>query len=181
MVDIGFTTDDIMKRLDFPTPRKRVEEAVFQRLTETGILLEELPVRPGDLRVIRPGQGGAPGLAPLLRSALERDGEEHSYVSCPFGTIRRDREVRLRQMLSCLTSRERDYLLGIPWRPKVMYHRLNSRMYEISLCLAEHGTADLDFYFLKSGLRLTCRDGGRTEEPPERGDRRTAADKTGMI
>lgn len=54
-------------------------------------------------------------------------------------------------MLSCLTSREKDYVLGIPWEMQVMYHRLNSRMREISIQLVLHNR-DMywDFYFLKS-------------------------------
>lgn len=89
-----------------------------------------------------------------LHRQLERNGEAESYVSCPYGTIYRDREQRLGRMLSCLTGREREYILGIPWEMRVMYHRLTPRMLEIATQLALHGEVEQSFYFLRSRIKL---------------------------
>ena len=53
-------------------------------------------------------------------------------------------------MLACLTTRERDYLMGIPWKMQIMYHRLNSRMREIGIQMAIYSDTELKFYFVKS-------------------------------
>lgn len=165
LCDLGYTTDAIMARLEFPTPRGRVEKTVYRYLTEKGVLLEALPAADGkgagvseeNMQTVYANDLTEASLCALLRKYIGRNGEENSYVSCPFGTIRRDREARLQQMLACLTAREREYLLGIPWKPMIMYHRLNSRMLEISICLALHSDASMKFYFLKSGEMLCVR------------------------
>lgn len=154
LVSSGYTTDQIMQRLDFPTPRARVEQTVYRCMTEDGTLLESLPVSEETLETIVLRNAKPAQLASLLSDYLGRNGEENSYVSCPFGMIRRDREARLARMTACLTAREREYLLGIPWKMQVMYHRLNSRMREISLQMAVYSDAEMKFYFLKSGRIL---------------------------
>ncbi len=150
LVSSGYTTDQIMQRLDFPTPRERVEQTVYRCMTESGTLLESLPVPEENMETVFLKDAKPAQLAALLSEYLGADGEEFSYVSCPFGTIRRDREIRLARMMACLTAREREYLLGIPWKMQIMYHRLNSRMWEISLQMAVHSDAEMKFYFLKS-------------------------------
>lgn len=150
LLDLGYTTEGIMKRLDFPTPRARVEKTVYRYLTEKGILLEQLPVASEQLQTVSSGKMSEMELYSYLRKRISLDGEENSYVACPFGMIRRDREARLQKMFACLTARERDYLMGIPWQPGIAYHRLNSRMLEISVCLAAHSGVEWEFYFLKS-------------------------------
>ncbi|EET60540.1 hypothetical protein BRYFOR_07357 [Marvinbryantia formatexigens DSM 14469] len=143
LCDLGYTTDAIMRQLTFPTPRERVEKTVYRHLTERGILLETLPE---NAREISTEGLQEKELWVLLQKQIARNGEEHLYVSCPFGTIRRDREARLQKMFAPLTGREREYLTGIPWKPAVMYHRLNSRMLEISVSLALYSDADIRFY-----------------------------------
>ena len=150
LLDLGYTTNAIMQKLDYPTPRERVEKTVYRYLTEKRILLEQLPAVEEDMRITKIGRVSEAAMCAALREYLRINGEENSYVSCPFGTIRRDREARLQKMMSCITTKERDYLLGIPWQQKVMYHRLDSHMLEIAICLVVRSDADLKFYFLKS-------------------------------
>lgn len=150
LVDLGYTTDQIMEKLDFPTPRARVEKTVFRYLLEKKILLEELPDPEEEMRLITWRGLTEEKILREIRKCMEENGEENSYLCCPFGAIRRDREVRMTEMLSCLTSREREYLLGIPWERPRMYHRLNSRMLEIGVQLASQRGEEWRFFFLKT-------------------------------
>jgi hypothetical protein len=150
LVDLGYTTDQIMKRLDYPTPRARVEQTVYRYMKESGILLTDLPEQQ-EWKKIVPREKTLAGLSKCLRDRVDRNGEENSYISCPFGTIYRDREARMKRMLAPLTTREQEYILGIPWEMKVVYHRLNSRMMEIGPQIAMHSEEKFRFYFLKSG------------------------------
>jgi hypothetical protein len=59
-------------------------------------------------------------------------------------------KLAILQQLSFLTSRERGYIMGIPWERKIMYHRLTSRMLEISVQLAVQFPEEISFYFLQS-------------------------------
>ncbi len=156
LADCGYTVEQIMQRLDFPTPRSRVEQTIFRYLKENGTLLDELPVPETQLQAVTLEHATERSLSARLSELLAADGEAQAYVSCPFGTIRRDRELRMQRLLSCLTAREREYILGIPWEMKIMYHRLDARMREISIQLAVHTDAAIRFYFLKSGKVLVA-------------------------
>lgn len=150
LVDLGYSTDQIIRELSFPTARGRIEQMVYRRMTETGILLEELPVPEKDMELRHLQHRSPVRICALLREMEAQNGEENSYVTCPFGMWRRDREKRLQEALACLTGREREYILGLPLPMKMMYHRLNGRMSEIAIQLASYSDMELRFYFFKS-------------------------------
>ena len=43
LADCGYTSSQIVQRLDYPVPEAKVHKAVYRYLTETGILLKNLP------------------------------------------------------------------------------------------------------------------------------------------
>lgn len=147
LTDAGYTTAQIMQQLDYPTPRTRVEKTVYRYLMETGVLLGELPIPPEQMAQVVFGHASEQALFACLLQRLDQNGEDNSYISCPFGTMRTD--AGLQKILSPLTAREKEYILGIPWEPKLMYHRLNRRMLEIGVQLAVNSNM-FSFYFLKS-------------------------------
>ncbi len=154
LLELGYTTNAIMERLDFPTPRERVEKMVYRSLVERGVLLEELPLpeeafRAVPFRAARADRSFHAQLYRTLRERIQINGEENSCAACPFGMIRRDREARLAALTACLTAKERDYLLGIPWKPQPLYHRLDDRMLEIASCMASQPGQSWKFFFAK--------------------------------
>jgi len=150
LVDAGFSVNQIMERLDFPTPRERVEKTVYRYMTESGILLLNPPVGEAAMKVHLYKMEKRKDIRQMLLEYIHANGEENSYMCCPFGgLIKQDSEL-LKAVLNGLTSRERDYILGIPWREDVMYHRLNGRMLEIGIVLAANSKFEYRFYFFKS-------------------------------
>lgn len=154
LVDLGYSTDQILRELSCPTPRARVEKIVYRHMTDTGILLEELPVPEEALESVCRKKAALNKICVFLRELMEKNGEENSYVSCPYGMWRRDREQRLQSAFACLTLREREYMLGIPWPMKTVYHRLGGRMPEIAMQMAAESEAEFEFYFLKSRQKV---------------------------
>ncbi len=151
LVNLGYSVDQIMGRLSFPTPRDRVEQAVYRHMTETGILLEKLPVEQASLHTttieaVHPDQ-----ISARLLERIERNGEESAYLQCPFGYLQKNDPQELEQLLSCLNSREQEYLRGIRWPRNTMYHRLNSRMREIAAKLVLRGNMEIKCCFLQIG------------------------------
>ncbi len=146
LVDNGYTTDQILKQLDYPTSRKKVEKTVYRYLKESGILLDELPIPCAQMRHIVLGAKKESEIFSHLAQRASENGEENSYIACPFGIMHNSPAT---DILSLLTTREREYILGIAWEPKVMYHKLNRRMLEIGVILAANSDA-FSFYFLKS-------------------------------
>lgn len=150
LVDAGYSVEQIMNTLDYPTPRERVEQTVYRYMTESGILLTRLPMKEEAMRRYNLKHPSIKELSDILREKMDRNGIERSYASCPFGAYGKKDTELLRGQLSCLTSREQEYILGIRWEQKVMYHRLNDPMLEIGKYLAVKSDFEIQFYFLKT-------------------------------
>lgn len=141
LAETGFTTAQIVQRLDYPTPFAKVRHTVTRYFRETGILLDALPISCTCLQTVFFPASDETQLYSFLLESIQENGEAHSFVSCPFG--------KAAGLLSILTAREREYIDGIEWMPKTMYHRLNRRMLEIGVQLAMH-TDTIRFYFISS-------------------------------
>lgn len=145
LADTGYTTAQIVNQLNYPTPFAKVQHTVTRHFKETGILSKELPVPPASLQAVILQRDSPEKLFSLLCENVRQNGEEHSYISCPFG----DR-ISSAHLKSILTAREAEYISGILWEQKIMYHRLNRRMLEIGAQIAAV-SKEVCFYFLKTG------------------------------
>lgn len=149
MVDQGYSIRQIMERLDYPTPQRRVEETALKHMLKQGILLERLPdMEFRQINIPYPRDRRQVSEAVYVRK--ERDGEEFSYVLLPIVELKKDKAS-----LSCLSDRERDYLCGLPWEGATVYHRLTGRMYEIAIELSVAIRNGIKFYFIKSREEVT--------------------------
>lgn len=186
LADRGFTVDEIMKALDFPTPYDRVQQTVWEHFLDTGYILLEEPGlekqeetyayvtdydqygRKSFRRVTvsercqravfwkeRAHEAGDPQpLSDVLARACAANGIEASYISCDFG-LRLGREPeRFLQQLQTLDVPLREYVTGIPWERRLVYHRLDERMQEIVVNLYARGAYQGSCYFLKTGEKL---------------------------
>ena len=173
LADAGYTVAQIMERLDYPVPFARVQKTVWEHFLDKKILLAEEPgsgkqaeracfvkeygkygrvrfrrVSAGDgkeeiicwdVHVYKKETDGA--LAPYLKEKCGENGEEASYVSCAFALCDR-------ALLQCLDGRQREYIEGLPWERKTVWHRLDARMRGIAVNLYEHGGYQADCYFI---------------------------------
>lgn len=99
-------------------------------------------------------QGAGESLAACLWKKCEQGGGDASYVSCDFG-LRSKREPELfMESLQPLNEQQRDYILGLPWERKMVYHRLDQRMREIVVKLYESGGYQGSCYFMKTQEKL---------------------------
>lgn len=115
-------------------------------------------------------------LTELLHQKCEKNGVIYSYVSCPFSESNNDLYSQYDNMehdepgvqgeinrastiteekISCLNSRQREYLRGIRWDQPVLYHRLDHRMLEIIGKLYEAGVYSGVSYFAASREKIT--------------------------
>lgn len=86
-------------------------------------------------------------LAQVLGRKTSANGRENAYVSCDFGLTG---EEHYRRLLETLEERQREYLTGLPWARRRVYHRLDTRMTEILLRLYGMGGYHGKCYFLKT-------------------------------
>lgn len=93
-------------------------------------------------------------LTDFLGGLCRKNGEDASYISCDFG-LRRRRDVDgYRKMLLLLNERQREYVEGLPWERRIVYHRLDRRMQEIIVRLCEAGEYRGVCYFLNSNEKI---------------------------
>lgn len=172
LVDLGYSVEQIMRALSYPTPRERVQKTAYRYMLESGLLVKELPDMKTDANPAETGDGlggaktgGGRRLRAIRLDISDRDrvnaflyrkmnenGVENVYISCPFGKDRKALEKG--GSFSYLNSRELEYIRGIPWENMLMYHRATDRMQEIGKKLLLHRQPECGYYFLKTGEAL---------------------------
>jgi len=86
-----------------------------------------------------------------------KNGEETSYISCNFGVLKKKEPESFAKILSVLDSRKREYIEGLPWTGRCVFHRLNSRMQEIAAMLYEKGLYEGCCYFIELKEKIIFR------------------------
>lgn len=187
LTDRGYTVAQILERLDFPVPRERVRQTVWERLMDTGILLREEPGKGGGKekavyvreydrygkstfrRVVEAqetptverfaermfvygDESSLERLRSLLEARTRENGEDFSYASCAFGMTMREPELWQRTLQAL--EGQREYVEGLPWERRLLYHRLNLRMRDILGALCGAGLYQGECFFLKTKEKI---------------------------
>lgn len=155
LTDRGHSVEQIMKELDYPVARSKVEKAVYRHLVEAGILMSELPAENEKIRIYHfqtDAEKDKNKFKASLVKQIEKYGEKNSYMECPFGLWMKDDEKKLNQVMTVLSSREKEYILGINWEHNMMYHRLNDRMREIAMKMGTDTGMEWKFFFICNEL-----------------------------
>ncbi len=175
LTDLGFTVKQIAQQLAFPASFKKVQQTVWNHLIDKRIILTEEPgsgklpeksvfiqeydkygrtsfrrvpcreegFKPVCLKEKKFGGKNDRGMTIFLSEKCLENGEENSYASCKFGFWEKDAP-----QLNLLSGRQREYILGLPWEKKTVYHRLDGRMREIISKLYENDSYEGYLYFL---------------------------------
>lgn len=183
MTDKGYTVKQIAERLDYPAPYAKIQKTVYSRLCEKGILLSKepdfsdaktevryilerdrfghssfrkvsenktLPLAASALKSLHFTLGNVETLGQFLSRKVRENGTEYSYISCDFGMYEKDHKI-----YEYLNSRQKEYVEGILWPKKRMYHRLDYRMIEIAIKLSACDDYEMICYFGKTGEKIT--------------------------
>lgn len=183
LASLGYTVKQITEELAFPTPFARVQQEVWKCLVDGEIILLEEPgsggqkakvsyVREYDKfgraafrQVVEEAESrtvaewkeyretGA-GAAALLRALTEKNGEAGSYASLDFGLTAAKNPGRYEAQLQAMGERGREYVSGLPWERRRVYHRLDLRMREILEGLCETGLYQGECFFLETQEKL---------------------------
>lgn len=184
LADHGYTVEEISRKLDFPTPRERIQDIVWKHFLDRGILLLDEPGtgkkretydfvaeydswgRKSFRKVTVQDFGGETIPWNEIDFCEEKDGEFFSYllkgcregktayVACDFGLRSRREPERLLQALEVLERPEREYVLGLPWERRLVYHRLDMRMCRIVARLYGEGEYHGWCYFMEERKKV---------------------------
>ncbi|MCD8222292.1 MAG: hypothetical protein LUD07_08990 [Clostridiales bacterium] len=197
LADCGYTPQQILKMLDFPTPYERIQDEVWKHFVDNRtLILEESgightagnyefvteydaygkrsfrKVRVGekenrifswDERTYQEERDGPlrTFLALKCEENTEKDGKIRgrnsgiqAYISCDFGLQSYRDAKRFVRSLDRLEEAERDYILGLPWEKRTVYHRLDERMRRIAAGLYGEGSYHADVYLIQTREKI---------------------------
>lgn len=150
----GYAVSQIMERLDFPVSYEKVQQMAWNHLVECGVLLLDEPKGAG-FREKAYGRDKEINLIRLLSEKCMENGEETAYVSCDYGILRKKEPEHYMALMEILDNRQKDYIEGLPWNSKRVYHRMNQRMSEILYSLLRSGKYSGSCYFMKLGEKVS--------------------------
>lgn len=90
----------------------------------------------------------------FLEKKVAENKEDCSYAACDFGIWQKEEPERFQDLLLFLDKVHREYVEGLPWEKKRVYHKLNPRMREILLQLSAKGLLQGDCYFMETEERI---------------------------
>lgn len=192
LADLGYTVKQITERLYFPVPYRQVQQETWEHLVRKGVILLQEPGSGGGGRrtsfvreydkfgkatfrqIAEPDEeekidcwkerlAETRESARQLRAMWEENGEENSYGSCDFGLWE---DGLFREGMQLLEERQQEYITGLPWEKRKVYHRLDGRMLEILLKLYEAGMYRGEWFFVKSREKVVLRPYSHTSSSP---------------
>ena len=137
------------EKADYVREYDRYGRASFRRVVEAS---PEIPVV--HWRDLEIDSGQKEKTRSLLEKKIVENGETNSYAACEFGMLSKREPQRFQELLQALDERQSEYVKGLPWEAKRVYHRLDSRMMEIILRLSVKELWHGQCYFLKTGERV---------------------------
>lgn len=91
----------------------------------------------------------------FLDERCVKNGEQDSYVRCDFGLRKYRNPKGYERTIQQLTAQQKEYILGLPWELRPVYHQLNLRMREIVATLYAAGEFHGCLYFRKTREKIT--------------------------
>ncbi|MBR1860338.1 MAG: hypothetical protein IJ796_00545 [Lachnospiraceae bacterium] len=132
LADNGFTVKEIHARLDFPIPVSKVSEAVWKHFIETGIIrLSEPDEEAFTEKVSFVKEQDSFGRTSFRRVTEKIKNPETTYFPCDFGKMLYKDKTGFEKKLEVLSTRDKDYILGLPWPLQTVWHIADERMTRI--------------------------------------------------
>ena len=129
LVDLDYTIPEILRTLTYPAPESAVRDTAFKYMLDSGLILENNPsnVQTKEFYdfVEEEGKFGKKSFRRVKREALKN---EEEYLECPFGLFSDEQWKRAKAILN---NKDYEYIANIPWKKKVMYHKVTPRMKRI--------------------------------------------------
>ena len=132
MADKGYPVKRIKEKLDFPTPFEKVQEIVWQNYLDTKVILLNEPEKEDSAdRITYEKVQDEYGRTSFKQVVIPGNQELPEYVRCDFGKRKYQDSAKFEAWLATLAEDDRDYIEGLPWPLKAVWHVKNERMERI--------------------------------------------------
>lgn len=131
MADKGYTVEEIHDKLDFPTSRDRIREIVWKHYIYTGVIALEEPVKGQVKNKVTYEKVTDDYGRTSYRQVVTSETIDKEYVACDFGKMMYKDKEGLEKKLENLSQKDREYLTGLPWPLKKVWHVKDERIQRI--------------------------------------------------
>lgn len=132
LFDLGFTVDEIAARLDYPTRVNKIREIVWDHMLITGVVsLEDPALKDRSEKISYVEEYTKYGIKHFKRVSEKIDVTDKEYCLCDFGKQIYQNKEAFELKLEGLSSKDKEYVLGIPWPLQKVYHLKDERMERI--------------------------------------------------
>lgn len=130
LADEGYTISEIMDRLDYPMSKEKIGEIVWDHFLNQGVICLK---KPSDTieKVSYVKEQDAYGRISMRRVVEKIDAIGRDYIKVDFGKRRYQNEEAFFESLMKLDSKDREYVLDLPWPLEPVYHLKNDKITRI--------------------------------------------------
>lgn len=129
--------------------RGKFGKTSFRRVRASGNVSKEIE---WEKTVYKAGEGT--DFRTLLAGKCLENGSRTAYAACDFGAWSREEPGRYQELLELLTVRQQEYIEGLPWIQRRVYHRMDARMTEIAGRMFGSGQCEGICYFMEKKEKL---------------------------
>ena len=124
-----YSVKQIKEQLSYPVSDEEIAKTVYEYLVATKVICEEIPDETDvSEEVTYKLEEGPFGRKSYRRIVTKKEPKKYKYVSCSFGLMS---EKELASIKSVLDKKDWEYISGIPWPRKTVYHGLTPRFASI--------------------------------------------------
>ncbi len=132
LADRGFTVAEIAKEIDYPMTEEKIAEIVWQHYVDMGKICLGKPEETDYIvKVTYEKVQGKYGRMSMKKVVTRIPVEKKEYVECDFGKRMYKDKTRFLADLEVLDGKDREYILGLSWPLKTVYHEADERMRRI--------------------------------------------------
>ncbi len=133
LADLGYTPTQIYRKLEYPTSMEHIGKVMWEHFTNQGIIVYDNPDENActeEVRYVK--ENGTYGRTTFRRVVEKVERPKREYVLVDFGKRMYQDRTGFEKCLECLSEDDRDYVLGLPWELKPVYHVADERMMRIA-------------------------------------------------
>lgn len=132
LFDLGYSVKEISDKLDYPTPVDKIREIIWNHMLNTGIVSFDNPLDKGvQERITYVEEYTKYGVRHFKRVSEKTDIAGKEYCICDFGKQIYQNKEAFEKKLEGLSTKDKQYVLDIPWPLCPVYHLLDERMLRI--------------------------------------------------
>ena len=112
LVECGYTVDEILEKLDYPTSKENVAQIAYKYYLETGVICNEKPVDNIE-KATYIKEYGSYGKVSLRKVTNSISIDSTEYIACEYGKLLYQKKEITGEII--MSERMKEHILSLPW------------------------------------------------------------------